>query len=154
METQVASPNFKFVSLNLLKNFENYSESALKMLDTHCALVLEILEKENEDDSLQFLALKVLSKITSSSNLFTNIETLKNLLLKKRQQSKDFDTKDERKFARQIVSNIFYMLQHRIKDDPLRRVKECIKLMLIIEIEIDQDDFSSLVHVVSKNEAI
>lgn len=43
METQVSSPNFKFVSLNLLKNFENYSENALKMLDTHCALVLEIL---------------------------------------------------------------------------------------------------------------
>lgn len=39
----MSTPNFKFVSLNLLKNFENYSENALKMLDAHCALVLEIL---------------------------------------------------------------------------------------------------------------
>lgn len=46
------------------------------------------------------------------------------------------------------------MLEHRIKDDPLRRVKECIKLMLIIEIEVDDNDFASLVHTVGLNEDI
>lgn len=46
------------------------------------------------------MALQVLSKITSTTNLFTNIETLKNLLLKKREEGKEMDTKDERKFGR------------------------------------------------------
>ena len=46
METKETSPNFKFASLNLLKNFENYSEKALSMLNSHCELVLSILEDE------------------------------------------------------------------------------------------------------------
>lgn len=36
METNESSSNFKFASLNLLKNFENYSDSSLKILNTHC----------------------------------------------------------------------------------------------------------------------
>lgn len=46
------------------------------------------------------------------------------------------------------------MLEHRIKDDPLRRVKECIKLMLVIESDIEESDFSSLVNAVGLNEDI
>ncbi len=30
------NPNLQFASLNLLKDFENYSENALKMLKIHC----------------------------------------------------------------------------------------------------------------------
>lgn len=46
------------------------------------------------------------------------------------------------------------MLEHRIKDDPLRRIKECIKLLLIIEIDIEESDFASLVNAVGLNENI
>lgn len=46
------------------------------------------------------------------------------------------------------------MLEHKIKDDPLRRIKECIKLMLIIEIDIEEDDFSSIVNAVGMYEDI
>lgn len=52
MEVEGNSSNFKFVSLNLLKNFENYSENALKELDTHCELILNFLRDDDEDDSL------------------------------------------------------------------------------------------------------
>ena len=52
MEIDGGSSNFKFVSLNLLKNFENYSESSLKKLHSHCELVLNFLINEEEDDSL------------------------------------------------------------------------------------------------------
>lgn len=41
-----------------------------------------------------------MSKITSASNVFTNIETLKNLLLKKREEHKDIENKEEKKFAK------------------------------------------------------
>ena len=82
METKESSPNFKFASLNLLKSFENISESSLKLLSNHCTLLLEIICKEDEDDSLRILALQVLSKITSHENLTNVVETLKQLLLK------------------------------------------------------------------------
>lgn len=77
-----SAPNFKFASLKLLSNFENYSQSSLKILNPHCELLINILKSEEEDDSLKFLALDVLSKLTSSENLFNILETLKNILIK------------------------------------------------------------------------
>lgn len=52
LEDVEGSSNFRFVSLNLLKNFENYSQKSLNKLQSHCELVLEILKNEDEDDSL------------------------------------------------------------------------------------------------------
>ena len=52
-----STPNFKFASLKLLSNFENYSSSSLKILSPHCDLLLNILKSDEEDDSLKFLAL-------------------------------------------------------------------------------------------------
>jgi hypothetical protein len=52
LEVVEGSSNFKFVSLNLLKNFENFSASALNKLKAHCELVLDILRTEGEDESL------------------------------------------------------------------------------------------------------
>lgn len=57
LEDVDGSSNFRFVSLNLLKNFENYSQKSLNKLKSHCELVLEILKNDDEDDSLQNLAL-------------------------------------------------------------------------------------------------
>lgn len=57
MDIDEKSPNFKFASLNLLKNFGNYSDNTLKMLTTHCEAALAILNDEDQDDSLQILSL-------------------------------------------------------------------------------------------------
>lgn len=57
MEAVDGSSNFRFVSLNLLKNFENFSSNSLNKLKVHCDLVLDILNNDSEDDSLQNLAL-------------------------------------------------------------------------------------------------
>lgn len=63
------------------------------------------------------LALQVLSKITSSENLFKIIETLKDLLIscQKNESSKD----DNKKFIQAIVANIFNMLEKKASDLPL-----------------------------------
>lgn len=144
------SSNFKFVSLNLLKNFENYSENALKMLDSHCELVLEILRNENEEDSLQHLALQVLSKITSSENLFKSIETLKDLLLKIK--NKPQKTRKNEAFMTQIINNIFYMLEKKATENPQERIQESIKLFLILDKEVPLINFSSLVSLIGESE--
>lgn len=57
MEFKETSSNFKFVSLNLLMNFSNYSEQSLKILKTHCDLLLVILKDPTEDISIKILSL-------------------------------------------------------------------------------------------------
>ena len=82
IETKDSTPNYKFVSLNLLKTIDNYSDSSLEMLDSHVTLILNILKKE-KDYSLKNLALSVLPNISSSKNNFKIIQNLKNILISK-----------------------------------------------------------------------
>ena len=154
METKESSPNFKFASLNLLKNFENYSESALKMLDSHCELVMCILQKNDEDNSLRTLALQVLPKIISSSNLFKILENLKSLLLTEQSYSESNNQKHDLEFEKAIISNIFYMLDHKANKYPLKRVEESLKLLLIVDNKVSEENLSNLITVICNNEEI
>jgi hypothetical protein len=147
METKESSPNFKFASLNLLKSFENISESSLKLLSNHCTLLLEIICKEDEDDSLRILALQVLSKITSHENLTNVVETLKQLLLKNQRN------KANQEFNKMIIENVFYLLQNKTSDLPMLRINESIKLLLIVDDEIKEKDLSSLINLIMNHES-
>ncbi len=152
METQENTPNFKFASLNLLKNFENYSENALAMLSNHCKKIMLILKNEDEDDSLQKLALQVLPKITSADTLFQVLESLKSLLIK--YKSRETNRKTNFEFQKIITTNIFMMLKHKANEFPLKRVQESIKLLLIVDEEVTDDDLSSLITLISTDEEL
>lgn len=92
----------------------------------------------------------MLSKIVSSDNLFRIIDNLKDLLLKIK--NNEIQREDSQKFASEIVKNIFYMLENKAKDLQEERISESIKLLLILDDEIPQRSFSSLLNLIGESE--
>lgn len=153
LDTKDTNPNFKFVSLNLLKNFENFNQSAFEMLSTHCELILNILEDPKEDASLKNLALTVLPLITATSNIKSVLENLKGLLVL---QTSEIETRkvsaEQLSFCRQLVTSAFYILEHKFSGSLQNRVGESIKLLLIVHEEVDEKYLSSLIQLINNNE--
>ena len=152
LETKDSNPNFKFVSLNLLRTFENYSTSALEMLSTHCELILNILEDEKEDNSLKSLALTVLPMITANNSVSSILEQLKSLLV---QKNIEFERKkpstEQISFYNQIIKSTFYILEHKMAELKEARVNESINLLLIVNEEVGEENLSSLIQLVNNN---
>lgn len=68
-------------------------------------------------------------------------------------QNKEIQREDSQKFSAEIVKNIFYMLENKAKDLQEERISESIKLLLILEDELPQRSFSSLLNLIGESEA-
>lgn len=94
------------------------------------------------------MALQVLSKITSEDNIFNIIETLKDLLLKIK--NKEIERDDAKSFQREIVKNIFYMLENKAQNKLNERIQESIRLLLILDNEVPQNNLSALINLIGE----
>lgn len=155
LDTKDTNPNFKFVSLNLLKNFENFNKSAFEMLNTHCELILNILEDPKEDASLKNLALTVLPLITAAGNITAVLENLKGLLVLQTTETESKRASTEQiSFCKQLVGSAFYILEHKFSGSLENRIDESIKLLLIVNEDIDEKYLSSLIQLINNNDSL
>lgn len=51
-----------------------------------------------------------------------------------------------------IVTSIFDLLENKTSDHPMRRIQESIKLLLIINNDIEEKSLSSLINLIMNNE--
>ena len=155
LDTKDTNPNFKFVSLNLLSNFENFNQGAFEMLSTHCELILNILEDPKEDTSLKNLALTVLPLITAANNIKPVLENLKSLLVVQTSEIEGNRVSQEQlTFCRQLVASAFYILEHKYTGSLQSQIEESIKLLLIVHEEVEEKYLSSLIQLINNNEGI
>lgn len=148
IEVKDNSPNYKFVALNLIKNFKYLNSKTLEMLLPHTELILAILESD-EDVSLKTLALQVLPHISSENNVFRVLDCFKGLLLK--QSGRDTANSE---LYQAVVRNVFYLLENKMQKEPSKRVEESIKILLLIQQNLNEDNLSSLLNLIASNESL
>jgi AP-1 complex subunit gamma-1 len=148
IEVKDNTPNYKFVALNLIKNFKYLNAKTLEMLLPHTELILGILENA-EDVSLKTLALQVLPHVSSEQNVFRVLDCMKSILLK---HSGKENVQGE--LYQAVVRNVFYLLENKMRSSPSKRVEESIKILLLMKQDLNEDSLSSLINLIVGDERL
>lgn len=145
IEVRDTVPNFKFVALNLIQNFEESSSKFIELLSSQCDLILDVLKEE--DISLKILALKVLPQISTPENVDKLLESMKNVLTKEMERPRHHTELEQA-----VVNNIFHLFENKMQAQSLKRVEMSIEFLLVYPKEIKTSNLSSLMTLISSTE--